>query len=282
MKKAIFVFIVAINLATYCYGNGIVNGDFEYCDSIFSPLGWTRENYASVKSVFVPNPEPGSQGHCWNWNTNKILPFKGNSFLVVSNGVLHHPDPCYAKASQKITVSSGQIIEGVYFWGSCDEMPYNDFCYIRLVPIGDPNHRQIITLVYNSVDQLGVGFSSMYGWERFEHKFTSQEFGVYNLEIYVQDGVDYMWDSYLMVDSIAICDGNMSNIDLNCDCKINFQDFPVIAKNWKVDHKSLALVSQNWLLSEGKTFNFVNYSVIMKNNTDPKKLLYIISKEWLK
>ena len=322
MKKIILL-VITIEAAT-CLGN-VLNGNFEYSHNVVlrilnqwmyydefdfnQPLMWSCQNNVYVTNEFVP--DDNLVGSSENWNTRKIKPFSGDSFIVLSSGHIGNSRQGYfelSKANQRITVSSGQVIEGVYFFGTRDYCRdninecFDDNCYIKLTPID--SNKQEITLADYSIKKLGQDYSSMYGWEKFEHKFTFQESGVYDLVLCVKNSIDFALASYLMVDSISICKGDIENIekmDLNCDCRLDLRDFNILANSWfedcndkncalgqdinddnSINYKDSAVLSENWNYQDKQTLNFIEYARLVKNEPNSSDLLYIISKEWLK
>jgi hypothetical protein len=202
------------------------------------PTGWFLENYAVAVNNFYPHPEAGEYIN-WRFNFNTgLIPFDGDSFIVLSSG--DWPGGSfYAKASQNITVEANEKISGVYFFGTCDYYDFNDFSYIRLVPLQEDSTHSEITLAYESLYSVCYPefdrFSSLSGWKRFEHVFTAEEAGSYTLVLYVSDCQDNAWDTYLAVDSIRILHEPSIDGDFNCDGTTNFNDFRFIAHDWGCD-----------------------------------------------
>lgn len=214
------------------------NGRFELFDyndtiDINTPTGWQYENYTDVVGHFIPHPEPGETT---NWRINLqtgLLPFEGEHFLVLSTGDMPE-QVAYAKVWQSITVGAGDKLTGVYFFGTCDYKPYNDFAYIKLIPPrNDPNLSEV-NIVQISIQDLG-DFSSMSGWERFEKTFDVNQAGTYDLTILVSDYGDAIWDTYFAVDGIVLCHNPPPAGDLSCDCTVNFEDFALLAVDWLCD-----------------------------------------------
>jgi hypothetical protein len=220
----------------YADPNNPNNGRFEFFDfndtfDINTPTGWICENYTDVVSNFIPHPEP-DQGSFENWRINTktgLFPFEGNYFLVLSTGDVR-PEPTYAKVWQTITVATGDKLTGVYFFGTCDYLVYDDFGEIKL--IAEPNlGLSDMTLVRISITDVG-SHGSLSGWTRFEHTFEANEAGNYNLVISVNDDIDSIWDTYFAVDGLALCKNASQFGDINGDCTTNFQDFALLAADW--------------------------------------------------
>ena len=225
--------LIAIVLTTqgFC-ASEVNNGRFELYEfnEVNVPTGWQCENYADVVGNFIPHPD---QGGFTNWRidtTTGLFPFEGEHFLVLSTGDMPE-QVTYAKVWQSITIDACDKLTGVYFFGTCDYKPFDDFAYIKLIPPpGDLNLSEI-NVVQISVLDLG-DFSSMSGWKRFEYTFDINQAGTYNLTIFVGDYEDEYWDSYFIVDGIVLCHDPPAAGDLSCDCTVNFQDFAFLAADW--------------------------------------------------
>jgi hypothetical protein len=214
-----------------------INGGFELFDyndiiDINTPTGWHCENYTAVVGNFIPHPE---QGNTTNWKINLtegLHPFEGNSFLVLSTGDWPQGST-YAKVWQNITVGAGDKLTGAYFFGTCDYWDFNDFAYIKLIPVpgGDPNYSDV-NIVQVSLMSVGGDYSSLSGWKRFEYTFDADQAGTYELTLFVSDYRDNILDSYLAVDGLALCHNPPAKGDLNCDCIVNFVDFTILANDW--------------------------------------------------
>jgi hypothetical protein len=304
MKK-LFIILVASILSS-CYSQ-VFNGNFEYFEpnvlsGLNTPTGWVCKNYVTVTNEFVCDPNPAC-GHSFNWKVYKITPFKNDNFILLKPGDFKDGEGAetwYSKAQQRFSINSSCIISGVYFFGSYDYLPYDDYFYIKLIPPPQENRNEII-LAQGCLSQLKQNYCSMYGWKRFEHTFVQEEYGLYDLVLYINNYADCILDSFLMVDSISICENNLGNSDLNCDCKVNFEDFNILASQWMndcndtncnlgndinadgiIDYNDLLIMAENWNISGKKIFNFIDYTNIINNSPNPMKLLYIISREWLK
>ncbi|MCK5564358.1 MAG: hypothetical protein KAJ07_03855 [Planctomycetes bacterium] len=224
----------------------IENPSFELYDPNGGPdfdvaTGWFRENYAVDANCLLPTIEPQDVGYgsADNWlnnlNTIGLHPKDGNRLLMLSTGNISSRDPIYhSKAWQTINVQEGDRISGYYFFGTCDyldSVEYDDYATISLTNNVDPNSH--ILLVNKSVEEVG-DHSSTAGWERFEHRFTSDEAGLYDLTFFVTDVVDSKVNSYLGVDDLQLCAAPAYG-DINYDCQANNLDFAVISSNWLID-----------------------------------------------
>lgn len=217
------------------------NGRFELYDynstlDINTPTGWQCEKYTAVVGYLIPNPEGYGDPYLWkiNWQEG-LFPFEGNHLLVLSTGNIR-PEPSYAKIWQTITVEAGNKLAGVYFFGTCENYPdprYNDFAEISFIPTADPNLQEL-KLVHVAVADVGA-FGSMSGWKRFEHVFEANQAGTYDLTIQVVDAGDYIYNSYLAVDGLILCQNPPQLGDLSCDCTVNFQDFTLLTADWLCD-----------------------------------------------
>jgi len=261
------------------YAN-IANGGFEQSEpnatiDANTPTDWQRENYAAVVNNFVPQPDP-NRGNANNWKIDIVEgldPFEGQSFVVLSTSDIL-PEPMYAKISQQIEVFAGQRLAGMYFFGTCDYIPFEDYAIITLIPNPNSSLRDIMLLNINVAD---VGsYSSMDGWGFFEYTFSQQEAGVYELALSVSDLSDIIFKSYLAVDNITLCYAPEYG-DINYDCQVNMLDFAFMSNDWlndcsdpiyfsdpnslckfgtdidgdgPVDVNDLLLMSQNWLTGE--------------------------------
>lgn len=230
-----FLVIIQICMPIEVYAD-IVNGGFEQSEPNAAidanvPTDWQRENYAAVVSNFVPQPERGNTDD-WKIDIVEGLdPFEGQSFVVLSTGDIL-PDPMYGRISQQIEVFAGQRLAGMYFFGTCDYIPFGDYAIITLTPDSNSSLRDIVLLSMN-VDDVG-SFSSMDGWGVFEHTFSQEEAGAYELALSVSDLSDIIYKSYLAVDNITLCYAPEYG-DLNYDCRVNFFDFAFISNDWLND-----------------------------------------------
>lgn len=230
----ILIFCITVPVCAQIY-----NGDFELIDpnsplGFNTPLGWEHENYANVTSNFVPKPEKGTTSN-WQIDVQKGLnPFGGEFFVVLSTGDIAAPlpDPQYAQIKQRIDVSPGQRVAGVYFFGTCDYIPYEDFATIKLVPTPDSGLRDIILMSISVGDVNSYG--SMNNWDFFEYTFGETEAGIYELVLTVSDLGDAIFKSYLAVDNITLCYAPGYG-DLNRDCRVDMLDFTLFANDWLSD-----------------------------------------------
>ena len=262
------VFCTLIMLFSGVSNAEILNGDFENFingPDFNTPADWDVVNYAAVVPNFVPQPIRGSAIN-WKIDINEpgLEPFEGNYFVVLSTGDIE-PEPGYAKITQQIQAYAGETLSGVYFFGACDYLPYNDYATIKLLPqVGSPL-RDII-LIDIDIEDPNIGtYGSNDGWQDFEYTFSEAEAGSYLLEITVNDYQDAVYKSYMAVDSLRICI-EPNGGDINRDCHVNFYDFVRLSAHWLedvsdpnwydradlmpdgvIDANDLAVIHDNWL-----------------------------------
>ena len=236
-----FLLVFCLIVSVYARVN---NGDFEEgvvlieqsypgYEDFNAPLGWDRERYAAVVDNFVPDPVLG-QGNYDYWLIDTeigLLPYSNQFFVVLSTGDFY-PNEQVSQIWQKVCVNSGDRISGVYFFGTCDYPRFDDYATITLIPDSNAGLEEL-ELVRISASNVGQ-FSSIAGWERFEHTFSPAEAGTYNLVLFVTDLVDEIYESYLAVDDITICAAPEYG-DLNYDCWVNMTDFSLFAQDWLQD-----------------------------------------------
>ncbi|MEN6384891.1 MAG: hypothetical protein ABFD79_06800 [Phycisphaerales bacterium] len=226
-----------------------INGSFElfdYNDSTdhFDPNGWHTENVVTVSEDFIPIDYDGDKSN-WQIDINTGLSsFKGENLLILSSGDYYVGE---SKASQLLRIQEGDKIEGAYFFGACDYLPYDDWAEIKLVP---RNHEgNVIQLAFAGIEMLG-DYGSFTGWKKFEHTFTAEEVGSYDLTLYISDGIDTQLASYLIVDSIVVCRNNPEDpppqkADFNCDCTVDNFDMAIFARDWGFDCNDTELIDAN-------------------------------------
>lgn len=244
-SRSLTCFLVSIVLI-WLVGSGgadIFNGGFELSDPVNSfgvkpPTGWKSNNYTNTVSRLEMDL---INWRVFNWNSNIVAngldPYEGGYLVLLSTGNVEPDRIRYAKLSQEITIQKGERISGVFFFGACDYLPFDDYAEIRLMPdpntMPDPNN--IITLVSISITTLGMGdYASTDGWEYFEYVFSQQEAGKYTLVIGVYDDIDLIYNSYLAVDALSLCQAP-DNGDVNNDCDVDLQDFSLLASDWLKD-----------------------------------------------
>jgi len=225
-------------------GADIFNGGFELSDPVNSfgvspPTGWKNNNYTNIVSRL--DMDLIDEDYTDNWSQDIIDdgldPYEGDYLVLLSTeSNVPRDEIGYANISQQITVQRGERISGVYFFGTCDYLPFDDYAEIRLVSdpntMPDPNN---ITLARISISTPGIGsFASTEGWERFKHVFSEEQAGNYTLEIEVYDVLDLVWNSYLAVDALRLCKAP-DNGDVNHDCDVDLQDFILLASDWLKD-----------------------------------------------
>ncbi|MCD4830424.1 MAG: hypothetical protein K8R02_01295 [Anaerohalosphaeraceae bacterium] len=226
----------------------IYNGGFEIADpcqtqDFTTPDGWGCENYAAKVGHFLPQPQAGAgRNNPFDWKidyTIGLFPFEGHSYLLVSTGPDPNetiPDPgmnVRTEAVQEITVSEGEMIQGMYFFGTCDYYGWNDTAEIMLWPTRDLTLTDI-ELVRISVLDVGDNSSTL-GWQRFEYVFDANQAGAYDLAIAVWDVDDGSLHTYFAVDALSLCNVPVTNSDINLDCEVNFLDFTILADDWLED-----------------------------------------------
>lgn len=243
-----FVFIILGICSGETTPGEIYNADFELFDpndgsGFDKPTGWNTDNYAASVTLFKPKIESPQYGSYENWKIDPIAgldPFEGDRLVVLSTGQIQPPGfTNHGTISQNIQVYAGQTFFGAYFFGTCDYLAsFNDWASIRLIADAnsffyeDPND---IGLVYIDVENVG-SYGSTDGWQRFEHFFTQQEEGTYDLVCYVEDERDYIVNSYLAVDSFNLCMAPEYG-DINYDCQTDMKDFGLLAYTWQYDYR---------------------------------------------
>ena len=193
----------------------IFNGSFELSDPVNGfgvkpPTGWKSNNYTNTVSRLNMSFITGDPN---NWNPdileNGLDPYEGDYLVLLSTESNVRPDRIgYARLSQEITIQGGERISGVYFFGTCDYQPFDDYAEIQLLAdpntMVDPNN---ITLARISISTPGIdSYGSTVGWEYFEHSFSQKQAGKYTLVIGVYDEIDLVYNSYLAVDALNLCE----------------------------------------------------------------------------
>jgi hypothetical protein len=164
----------------------IINGDFE--DSL---TGWTVSDNAP--EIIVTEFSHYSTDH----QQQVILgPKTGNHLALLKSGLVV---VAQVELSQQITLSAGQTISGVAFFGTDDYTPFNDFADIVLVSADNPEN--VINLFHRTVDDVG-SYNSMQDWEAFT--YTDLVGGNYTLKLGIYDYYDSILSSYLAVDSLTV------------------------------------------------------------------------------
>jgi hypothetical protein len=214
------------------------------------PLWWEYENYAGIHTgPFEPN---NLNSNLRKWNE---IPSRGdgNFYLILSTGDLGLGSDRLIKkshVSQRLYLPAKTLIEGAYFFGTCDYRPYYDFGAIELRPApcdpnnpNDPNNPcdpnapnyygnlTPIQLARCSVSEVG-DFGSTGHWISFSRIISPDEEGSYNLTLSVEDGSDQIIESYFAVDDLRICGPGVLPGDLCPDCIVDLQDFSLFSKEW--------------------------------------------------
>jgi len=219
---------------------GPYNGSFELFDYNEStlrnnPNGWNTLNFVTVVNGFIPNDFAGEK-NAWQIPLDVNFPaFKGEHLLVLSSG---NSEVEYGMAWQPISVNEGDKLIGVYFFGACDYLNWNDWAEIKLNSLDEQNPSTIM-IARTDIAMLG-SYGSFTGWKKFEYTFNADEVGDYNLVLFVSDKDDKQLESYLLVDSILLCKYDEENPppekgDFNCDGTVDFQDFTRLARDWLYD-----------------------------------------------
>jgi hypothetical protein len=197
------------------------------------PLYWSYENYAALHSgPFDPNNE----------NVQWVIPgpYEGNYFLLLSTdgfGPYQDRDISLAFVRQRLYLPAKTLIQGAYFFGTCDWPPYCDVGTIELKPYNDPNHPDApflwhsILLAQCSVDDVGR-YGSTEQWLTFSRIISPEEEGYYDLTLSVEDGLDKIVESYFAVDDLRICGPGVLLGDLCQDCIVDLQDLSLFSKEW--------------------------------------------------
>ena len=205
LVMAVGAMITGICAPAFC----VVNSGFEMSiveDGINVPLSWDRENYAAVVSSFSTDDASGNTDNWLLTSEQSLLPFQGESFVVLSTGDIPAEESTYATLTQLVEVQVDNIVSGVFFFGTCDyfyEGYNNDYATITLLaPEG--SGLSDIEIVRISVEDVG-DYSSTAGWISFESDvFTEENAGLYTLQIAVFDDGDELLNSYFAVDDIYI------------------------------------------------------------------------------
>jgi hypothetical protein len=254
----------------------IKNGRFEIADPngatpyFTPPLHWTTENFAGLKSNFIPKPE---YGQAVTWTID--YPFQGDFFCLLSTGDILGPgsDSMVTRSSiqQQIGAESGDTLMGFYYFGTCDYMPYNDTANIKLTPVDPNDGLRDILLATISVADVG-NYNSTEQWLSFTYTFTSQTQGQYILSCEVIDIRDTKYKSYLAVDNFRICYDIPLYGDINFDCGVDLKDLNIFSHLWLSDCNDPNTYDPNFVCS---TADFNCNSII-----DPNDLI-LMSNHWL-
>lgn len=237
------VFIILVICSGETTPGEIYNADFELFDpndgsGFEKPTGWNPVNYAASVTLFKPQIE-SQWGSYENWKIDPIAglpPFEGDRLAVLSTGQIQPPGSTdHGTISQNIQVYAGQTFYGEYFFGTCDYLSsFNDFAWIRLVTDANSPYNDI-DIVNIAVEDVG-DFGSTDGWQHFEHSFTQQEEGIYDLVCHVEDERDDIVNTYLAVDNFHLCVIPEYG-DINYDCRTDMKDFGLLAYTWLWDHR---------------------------------------------
>jgi hypothetical protein len=187
-------------------------------------------------------------------------------------------------------VPAYSIIEGVYFFGTCDYMPFRDLASIDLIPYIDPNSgvsdtRSTIVLANCSVDIVG-SFQSTEEWKPFSYIVDANQEGLYDLIISVQDGGgDNVYESYLALDALSICGPGELMGDINADCYVDMQDLSQLSQYWLCEcvDPNVTPIPESFLSDPNSysyqkcLFSDLDRSVVVEPND-----LALMSENWLK
>lgn len=224
------LFVSFLSFFSFQAYTAVVNGDFEMSEpnSLGAvPIGWTTKNYARVHEAYTPIFERGQQVS-WSFESNRVLPAKGASFLVLSTGDIGADSSItFANAMQLINFKKGDTLRGKYFFGTGDYLGWNDYAEIKLIPF-DPNSGKRTMTVTNIDVQMVGDFSSTDGWQTFSHEFTAAQAGMYYLFFGVYDKTDAIYKTYLMIDDVEV--GPVPKAaDFNADGKVDYVDLSIFA-----------------------------------------------------
>jgi hypothetical protein len=223
------------------------------------PLNWQYENYAGVHDKFFPVTE---RGRVPDWSITNA--FDGDRFLVLTTGNLGPGSDLRiseAKVWQRVFLPAWTLIQGVYFFGTSDYWPYNDYGAVQLIPFVDPNYPcdpnnpcnrndpnnpcdpndtnnlnccpqlSTIELARCSVKDVG-DFGNTGGWVPFSYTISPKQEGIYDMVLIVKDGIDSVYESYFAIDDLSIC-GPLSPIgDVNKDCHVDMDDLAFFSREW--------------------------------------------------
>jgi len=197
------------------------------------PLDWGYENYAGIRNgPFDAN----------NINAHWFIPgpYEGDYYLLLSTagfGPYQDGDISRSSVSQRLYLPAGTLIQGVYFFGTCDWRPYRDTGRIKLQPHNDPNDPNIpylwhpILLAQCSVDDVG-SYGSTGQWLKFSRIISPDEEGYYDLTLSIEDGIDRIVESYFAVDDLRICGPGVLPGDLCPDCIVDLRDLSLFSREW--------------------------------------------------
>jgi hypothetical protein len=240
-----FLFILSISVFGQLYNRSFELAAEPNTPYFIPPLYWNYENYAGIQNgIFDPNnPDPRV-----TWTIPPA--HDGNYYLLLSTGGFgpySDSDISFSSASQQVYLPAGTLIRGVYFFGTCDWQPYDDFGVIELKPVPcnpnnpnnpcDPNapnysgNLTTIQLAYCSVKNVG-DYGSTEQWIPFSRTILPQEKGVYDLILHVEDVADVFYESYFAVDDLAVCGPQTPLGDLTCDCTVDLQDLSLFSRQW--------------------------------------------------
>ena len=177
-------------------------------------------------------------------NPITVIPKDGEYFAVLES-FAYIGEPDCTQLTQIIDVNAGECLTGSYFFDANDYSPFNDIATIKLTPIPeDPCSGTVeILLAQKSISDPRIqDYGSMLDWQTFSHTFDSNDAGRYQLVLIIENAIDHLLPSFLLVDGLKIVPGVPEPIcnyviagDLNDDCKVNFADFAILAENWLVD-----------------------------------------------
>lgn len=220
---------VCLSVSSVCAG--ILNGNFEIFEPnenppVNLPVDWECENHVVVDSNLVPVAD-NRGGKNWKIDyVTGLQPFDGSYFVILNSGGLS--PGVKSKISQTVEFFPGQKFSGAYFFGTYDYLGWDDQAWFILEAV-DSNNSNII-IVDISVGDVG-DYSSTEGWETFEHIFSAEEAGVYNISISVENTGDNQLASFFAVDGLEVCTIPLYG-DVNSDCKVDLVDFDMLSQDW--------------------------------------------------
>ena len=212
-----------------CYSSPF-NGEFEFHNSNNIPIGWDYFNEVLSETILLPDISTG--GAPWHWRIDHdigLSPFAGDRMLTLTTSA---NDELVSSAWRVISVQGGQVIKGMFWIGTCDYFPYNDWFTIILYPVDSVLNDEIVIFRYE-VSDIG-DYSSLGAWMRFQYAFTEEQAGDYILTIYTSDFGDAIYSSQMALDRVTICWDVTGEADLNCDCVVDLNDLAVVLNDWMI------------------------------------------------
>ncbi|OHB54515.1 MAG: hypothetical protein A2Y07_01525 [Planctomycetes bacterium GWF2_50_10] len=237
MKLSVLIPAVIAVLSCFAGADPILNGGFDE-----DLAHWEVSGYlATTTGLFLdPNGNPDGLS---------LTPVEGNSFVFLRTGG-QSSEPIYTQLNQVITLRQGELVRGKFFFLTDDYSPYDDFASIKLLPHN--TNQMEIELAYVTVRDVG-DFNSTIKWRPFSHIIEPNQVGTYTLELKVQNAIDYLLPSYLLVDALAVLSDPNCNFmlagDTDGDCKVDFFDLAVSQNLADADEiKYIDALARSWLV----------------------------------